>query len=400
MVRVATKLATLLVVIASTTTPSQVNGQTPAPSAAGNSPTIAPDRCNICGYNNSMTSPDAIVTFLDHAFKERSLSCVDLQELANADDTPFPISFCDDLRVVAFGGGCGCVTPNGVNVTVPPTLFPTPAVTTPKPTFPEGTIVLGPTLAPVIVTPTVPPGGKCFLCGAEGNSIGSPDESFSFTDTETGSDRTLGCEQAQNLLDTGDAPAGWCEAVQAAAIETCMCLDSSGSPLVGGPTVSPNDRDCWICGKTDGLANIMGDGNAVVDYTDHEGVFRKFPCKELARLASDTIAVPLEYCDNLIEQALVPCRCATPEGDLVSDLMYPTLSPADGGKPATPHYAGLEDDSDDEGEGVDGKSNSTSPTSDNSGGGGGSSSATSKAGERVRGVLTLLFLLAPFAFML
>lgn len=391
----------LLVVVATTTITGRVNGQTPAPSVAGNSPTIAPDRCNICGYGNSMTNPDAIVTFRDHAFKERSLSCGDLQELSNADDTPFPIAFCDDLRVVAFGGGCGCVTPNGTAVTVPPTLFPTPAVTTPQPTYPEGTIVLAPTLAPVVVTPTVPPGGKCYLCGAEGYSIGSPDESFTFTDTDGGGDRTLGCEQAQDLLDTGDAPAGWCEAVQAAAIEPCMCLDASGSPLVGGPTVSPNDRDCWICGKTGDVANIMGDGNAVVDYIDHENVLRKFPCKELARLASDTIAVPLEYCDNLIEQALVPCRCATPEGDLISDLMYPTLSPVNGGKPATPHYAGLDDDDDKEVEeqeedGPDAKGNSTSSDPDTNGGSGGS--AASKRGERVRGILTLL-LFAPVVFM-
>jgi hypothetical protein len=401
MVRVAPTIAILFIVIASKT--SRVNGQTPAPSVAGNSPTIAPDRCNICGFGNSITNPAAIVTFLDHAFKERSLSCGDLQELANADDTPFPVAFCDELRDVAFGGGCGCVMPNGTAVTLPPTLFPTPAVTTPQPTYPEGTIVLAPTLAPVIVTPTVPPGGKCFLCGAEGNSIGSPDESFTFTDTETGGDRTLGCAQAQDLLDTGDAPAGWCEAVQKAAIETCTCLDSSGSPLVGGPTVSPNDRDCWICGKSDGVANIMGDGNAVVDYYDHENVLRKFPCKELARLASDTIAVPLAYCDKVIEQALEPCRCATPEGDLISDLMYPTLSPADGGKPATPHYAGLDDSDgdDEEGGGADGEGNGNSTLSDpdNSGGSGGGSSAVSNAGVRVGAIMTLL-VSTPFVFAL
>ena len=79
--------------------------------------------------------------------------------------------------------------------------------------------------------------------------------------------------------------------------------------------------------------------------------------------------------------------------------MYPTLSPANGGKPATPHYAGLEDDNDDEEGGVDGQGNSTSPNPDNTGGSDGGSSAASKAGESVRGVLTLL-LLAPFALML
>jgi hypothetical protein len=248
------------------------------------SPTVAPDRCNICGFGNSLTNPTAIVTFIDHAFQETSLSCGDLQQIVNAEGTPYPISFCGKLRAVAIGGGCGCVSSDGTAVTNPPTLFPTPAITTMEPTYPEGTTVLAPSLAPAIVTPTVPPGGSCNLCGADGNTIGSPDASFTVSDND-GNTKTLGCQKAQDLLDTGDAPAGWCELVQVAATEPCTCLDSSGSPIQAGPTISPGDRDCWICGKTDGVANIMGDSNAVVDYIDHEDVLRKFPCKELARLA-------------------------------------------------------------------------------------------------------------------
>jgi hypothetical protein len=207
-----------------------------------------------------------------------------LQQIVNAEGTPYPISFCGKLRAVAIGGGCGCVSSDGTAVTNPPTLFPTPAITTMEPTYPEGTTVLAPSLAPAIVTPTVPPGGSCNLCGADGNTIGSPDASFTVSDND-GNTKTLGCQKAQDLLDTGDAPAGWCELVQVAATEPCTCLDSSGSPIQAGPTISPGDRDCWICGKTDGVANIMGDSNAVVDYIDHEDVLRKFPCKELARLA-------------------------------------------------------------------------------------------------------------------
>jgi hypothetical protein len=64
--------------------------------------------------------------------------------------------------------------------------------------------------------------------------------------------------------------------------------------------------------------------------------------------------IPLSYCGSTIEQSLEPCRCTTPEGDLISDLLYPTFSPANGGAPATPHSSGGGTDEDGDGDGGDG----------------------------------------------
>jgi hypothetical protein len=105
--------------------------------------------------------------------------------------------------------------------------------------------------------------------------------------------------------------------------------------------------------------------------------------------------VPLYYCESVMEQSLIPCRCTTPEGDLVSDLMYPTFSPANGGAPATPHSSGGGTDGDGNGN-EDGGDGPTPSNSSNSGSG----SSGSASWRNHRREMSAILLAVPLAFLL
>ena len=326
------------------------------------------------------------------------MPCSTLQSQANADDTPYPTEFCDDLQRFALGV-CQCTTVNGTILTSGPTMAPSSRQTTRSPSFPPGAIPLAPSLSPVVARPTPAPGSPCMLCGS-GNTIGSPDKMLTFKD-QLDNSKTLSCQVVQNYLDNYNVSAStdWCQSLQGSAIEPCACTLPDGTPVQGGnvPTVSPNDRNCWICGETDGVRNTMGDDKAFFGYMDAENVTRKFGCKELARVAEDTIAIPLWYCEATIAQAAYPCRCSTPDGDLLSDR-FPTFSPVNGGKPATPAFK-EDDDGDDDGNGNgnEAPSPSSGPNQRNSTSNGGNGNSAAVAWKTIEsaivfGVATMLAL--------
>jgi len=280
---------------------AEVQPVTPTP---GFSFTIAPTTslfCNICGPGGTIgpemqgVNAEEVLIF-NHEEEERQWTCDELQRNANTPSV-LPPGYCSRVQDQVISK-CKCRGPDG-NLVGP---TPSPA-SAPEPT------------PPTSWAPTV----ACNICG-EGNQIGSPDSTVKFIAIE-GNQRELGCQQVQDLINQGSAPPGWCELVAAAAPAQCGCLTSDGAPVDDPNAVDPDF--CNICGPT----NIIGEGGAVVFLEDHEGLIRRFPCQELQTLANTPFIFPEGFCSRIIEQTLITCRCTTPDGILISDLLEPTGAP-------------------------------------------------------------------------
>lgn len=195
----------------------------------------------------------------------------------------------------------GTAPPDGTQGTVVTPASPSPTKTPPVPT-PRPTISPKPTRKPVPL-PTWPPAEKCNICG-EGNVIGSELTRFKFE--ALGTERTLGCKQLQDILDGGNSPPGFCEAVGNQALEPCQCQRPNGQ-LVALPSNADDGPRCNICEGE----NFIGEVGAVVNLIDHEGLTRKFPCSELQRLANAPNIFPGTYVKDILAQPLTlrPFSC-------------------------------------------------------------------------------------------
>ena len=80
---------------------------------------------------------------------------------------------------------------------------------------------------------------------------------------------------------------------------------------------------CNICGD----GNIIGDSTAVVEFV-YEGTKVKNNCQKLQEIVQNVNAISDEFCrTEILQYTKDTCDCATPEGDLLSDLSPPTTAP-------------------------------------------------------------------------
>jgi hypothetical protein len=104
---------------------------------------------------------------------------------------------------------------------------------------------------------------------------------------------------------------------------------------------------------------------------DNNTTMRRFPCSAVQRLVNTrNVYHRVDTCQYIFHYTYATCRCTTPSGDLLSDILVPTLSPANGGAPATRGYVGNKPSS-------TAGSGSTNGTNTTAGAAGGSSSAMS-----------------------
>lgn len=78
------------------------------------------------------------------------------------------------------------------------------------------------------------------ICGT-GNQIMYPNAVITFTDL-FGQDRSLICQQAQQMVESGLAPAGFCSGIHRYAIKPCACVKPDGTLVADDsiPTSTPN----------------------------------------------------------------------------------------------------------------------------------------------------------------
>jgi hypothetical protein len=99
---------------------------------------------------------------------------------------------------------------------------------------------------------------------------------------------------------------------------------------------------CNICGE--GTQNIIGQPKAVVNFPDPDDTntppkFLRFPCSETQILVNTkNIYKRADVCSFLFHYTYSTCRCETPNGQQLNDVLAPTLSPAQGGAPASPAF--------------------------------------------------------------
>ncbi|GKY98233.1 hypothetical protein MPSEU_000781000 [Mayamaea pseudoterrestris] len=130
----------------------------------------------------------------------------------------------------------------------------------------------------------------------------------------------------------------------ATSVATTMLTPTTMSPTTDAPyatrtpTTSPpptrslGREECNICGE--GTDNMIGEPNAVVNFPDPDEpeTMRRFPCESVQKLVNTRNVYRREdVCSYIFTYTYATCRCTTLEGDLLSDVLAPTVAPEDNG---------------------------------------------------------------------
>lgn len=94
--------------------------------------------------------------------------------------------------------------------------------------------------------------------------------------------------------------------------------------LIVGAQQQQQTTYCNICGQ----GNEIGQGLAILNFVDVNGVKRKFNCETTQQLVNTENLFPSDsFCSYIYKIAVVPCACTTPSGQIIADNLSPTSSP-------------------------------------------------------------------------